>query len=760
MNVRFRGGKPVLLRMRDALLRRLAGVSDQLAMPVRPGAIGNSAGDAENLTNIIIDAAPSALLLVGRNGVIARASSVAERLFGYGKKELNGKAIDDLIPQRFRANHKGMMNGFMEKPSTRVMGPGRELFGLRKDGSEVPIEVGLNALEIGSSTPILASIVDISGRKRAQHEAAKANALSEAIINSAPFSIIATDSDGTIVAANPGAENMLWYRESELIGRASPMLIHDLSEVEARAEELKRELGEPVAADFSVFISKASRGQIDGREWTYVRKDGSRFPVHLTVSSLLDEEGENAGYLGIAYDITDRKRADEYIRHIAHHDTLTGLPNRVLMYDRLDVAIARANRFGTKVGVLLIDLDHFKRVNDTLGHHVGDQFLVNVTQIIQRCLRATDTLARMGGDEFVVLMPDITSETEASDTARQIVAALTGPVHFGKHLAGVTTSIGLVLYPDHGLDGNTLLMHADMAMYEAKRCGRSQYQVFSREMAQSIEQQLDLERAVAGAIEYREFFIEYQPEISITTGQVVAVEALLRWEHPKRGLIPPDQFIPIVEENGMIIPIGEWVLRTACAEIGALNKQLHTPIRLSVNVSPRQLINERISVVIEEVLRENDIPPYLFEIEVTEVALMNNGGRELEILTLLRDLGITISIDDFGTGYSSLSYLAQFSIDQIKIDKSFVQDLVLNTNRETIVSAIIAMAHKLNIGIIAEGVETGVQLDWLIRQGCTDFQGYLFARPVGVEKLQDHVLRLKHDIPRIVGAARSNNTSA
>ncbi|MCX5495261.1 EAL domain-containing protein [Kaistia dalseonensis] len=733
----------------EALSRYLTVVTNRPHGEDEEGLATGVAAAAESLAYAVIEATPSALLLTNAAGNISFANSAAERLFGYEAGELVGRPLLDLVPPRYRDAHMVSYHVSMDTPVSRMMGGDSELFGLRKDGGEIPVEMALNTLELGGEVQILASIFDTSARHEAQREAAMAVAEAEAIVSSAPFAIIATDVAGLIVAVNPAAERLLWYREAELAGKASVLLLHDKAEIEACAAELSRELGEPVSADIAVFRAKASRGLPDSREWSYIRKGGSRVPVQLTVSAIRDQRQAITGFLGIAYDITDRKRADGYIRHIAHHDALTGLPNRVLLHERLDSAIAQASRTGGKIGVLLVDLDHFKRVNDMLGHYAGDQLLIDITQAMQRCVRSTDVLARMGGDEFVVLMPDVTNEREVLETARKIVQALSGPIQIRGHAASVATSVGVALYPDHTTDPQALLTHADMAMYDAKRRGGSHYRIFTLDMAHRLERQVGMQRALAGAMERGEFFLEYQPEVSSKSGRVIGVETLLRWRHATRGLVPPDEFIPIAEESGLIVAIGAWVLRTACAEIGALNKTLAEPLRLSVNVSPQQLFDEQMWQDIDKTLAKHAIAPHLFEIEITEASLMGNGNREQQVLSQLRNLGITITIDDFGTGYSSLSYLAQFSIDRIKIDRTFVQDLMRNPNRATIVSAIIAMARKLGIGLIAEGVETVAHLRWLEDQGCDEFQGFLFSAPVPAERLAARLAHLKREIPAL-----------
>ncbi len=583
--------------------------------------------------------------------------------------------------------------------------------------------------------------LDVTERWQAEQSASRANHLRQAILNASPFSIIATDPDGLITAVNPAAERMLWYRAEELVGKTTPALIHDPQEVAARAAELSNELGKNIEPGFEVFAHPARFGVTAEHEWTYVRKDGSRFPVNLAASALRDEDGEITGFLGIAYDITERKRREDYTQHVAHHDFLTGLPNRTLLQDRMLSAIQRAKREVNKVAALMIDLDHFKRVNDSLGHHIGDQLLKTVSERILSCVRGTDTVARMGGDEFAVLLGEISDDSDIKRVATNLVECISAPILVGGHELLVTPSIGVSRYPDDGDDLQTLLMNADSAMYRAKTEGRHGYRLFSRDMEIASRNKLDLEGAMRQALKLGEFRLHYQPQVSLINGQVIGMEALLRWNNPQRGVMSPADFIPVAEESGLIVEIGEWVLATACREAKLLQQQTGRPLRVAVNLSPRQFRQADLLELVRRTLNETGLEPASLELEITEGVLMAHTAEMIERLSKLRTMGVSIAVDDFGVGFSSLSYITKFPISTLKIDRVFVSQLPDSTNDAAVAQAIIALAQSLNIDVVAEGVETARQLEYLRERSCDIAQGSHLGKPVPLDQfsVQGHI---------------------
>ncbi|MFQ5471535.1 MAG: putative bifunctional diguanylate cyclase/phosphodiesterase [Dehalococcoidia bacterium] len=433
---------------------------------------------------------------------------------------------------------------------------------------------------------------------------------------------------------------------------------------------------------------------------------------------------------------------------MAHHDALTGLPNRALFEDRLTVAVSQARRSGEALAVMYLDLDRFKLVNDTLGHGAGDRLLSMVADEISGLLREGDTVARVGGDEFTLLLPQVSGSEDAIEVANRILAQLKKP----KRLAGqefrVTTSIGVTFFPGDGEDPETLLRNADTAMYRAKERGRDNYQLFTPAMNASVVQRLALERDLRRALEREEFEVYYQPFASISDGQIVGAEALVRWNHPERGLVPPDEFIPFAEETGLIIPLGEWVLTEAVCQAKAWIDEGLPPLRLAVNLSVRQLQDDPLVDMVSSILKRCGLPAERLQLEITEGAMMDSVESAIRVVNDLRHLGVGVAVDDFGTGYSSLSYLKRFPIDTVKIDRSFVRDVTIDPNDAAIVTTVLAMARSLGLHVVAEGVETRQQLEFLREHGCDEFQGYLLSRPIKADEYVKLVSAAEQARPR------------
>ncbi len=435
-------------------------------------------------------------------------------------------------------------------------------------------------------------------------------------------------------------------------------------------------------------------------------------------------------------DITDRRQSEQQIQKMAYFDQLTGLPNRSLFQDRLNQAMARAIREDGSLALLFLDLDRFKNVNDTLGHSAGDQLLSEVSLRLKRHIRNSDTLARLGGDEFVVVATNLGKELNATYVAQNLIDAIQAPFRIGNERLHMTTSIGIALFPDDGSDTETLLKHADLAMYSAKESGRNAFCFYSPEMNRKAHQRVNLESGLRTALVREEFFLEFQPIMSATDSKIVAAEALVRWKHPTRGRIPPDEFITLAEETGLILPLGEWVLRKACSTIKAWSSAGLPRIRIAVNVSSRQVEQQNFAEIVRNVLLDTGANAAQLELELTESCLVNHAGPNIAEVFGLREWGISIAIDDFGTGYSSLGYIKALPIDHIKIDRSFVSDIGTNFQDQAIVEAIIAMSQKLGIQNIAEGVENVEQLKILQAQGCDEIQGYYFHRPLPAEEFE------------------------
>ncbi|GGC21981.1 putative bifunctional diguanylate cyclase/phosphodiesterase [Pseudoduganella buxea] len=442
--------------------------------------------------------------------------------------------------------------------------------------------------------------------------------------------------------------------------------------------------------------------------------------------------------LGLVRDISERKRTEEQIRRLAYCDSLTGIPNRQAFLETLERELARSRRESRKFAILFMDLDSFKRINDTLGHDVGDLLLKVVSERLHETIRPGDvvahsdfsgTLARLGGDEFTIMIPDLTSVQDALAVAHRVKDAMRRPFHLDGHEIFVTASIGISLYPEDGEDGTSLLKYADTAMYHAKNCGKNNAKLYSSALTTQIMSHVKLEVGLRKALQHNELYLQYQPQIDVRSAQVVGVEALVRWRHPELGIIPPNDFIPLAEETGLIVPIGEWVLRTACLQARSWHQQSKRALRVAVNLSARQFKDESLAQTVLAVLNETGLDPRLLELELTEGTLMDDALATLATLEQLRGLGIYLSIDDFGTGYSSMNYLKRFDVRALKIDKSFISGLPQDSENAAITRAIIAMAHGLKMAVVAEGVETGEQLSLLEQFGCDMAQGYLLGRP-------------------------------
>ncbi len=431
------------------------------------------------------------------------------------------------------------------------------------------------------------------------------------------------------------------------------------------------------------------------------------------------------------------RQQDEYIRQMAYFDSLTGLPNRQLFDEFLHLALAQAHRHNHDrlLAVLFLDLDRFKVINDTLGHAVGDQLLTAVARRLKECCRRDrDTVARRGGDEFMILLPDLDSPQEAARVGQKIIDSFASPFVLPEHELFISTCIGISIFPDDGTEGETLVRNADMAMYRAKEHGRSRYHFYNPSMDVQAARRLALETSLRKALERQEFFLQYQPKVNVKTGQIVSFEALVRWQHPELGLVPPKQFIPLAEETGLIVPLGEWVLRTACAQNRTWQDANLPPLRVAVNFSPRQFQMLRLAEMVERVLAETRLDPCWLELEVTEGIMLHNIDNAITTLHRLSELGIHLAIDDFGTGYSSLSYIKKLPINTLKIDQSFVSDITVNPDDAAIATAVITMAQSLRLNVIAEGVEAEEQARLLDALQCPEMQGFFFSKPLSAEE--------------------------
>ncbi len=546
--------------------------------------------------------------------------------------------------------------------------------------------------------------------------------LGRAIANSA-CAVIITDADGCIEEINPRFCDITGYGPDEVRGWNLDLLNPGDQDYTPETDQIW----------VRSILHDGWSGEVLSR-----RRDGSLYWLSVSVTGI-EADDQGGRFVISCLDINELKQANEQMKQLALYDPLTGLANRRLFIDRLEQSIRASRRDRNKLALLFLDLDQFKRINDTLGHDAGDMLLQTVAQRLRRCVREKDTVSRLGGDEFTVLLTDLEDNLATTQIANQILKALKEPVMLGQHEVIVSTSIGITLAPEDGINADTLMKNADLALYRAKERGRDCHQYYTEELNAKALKQLILEQELRHALQYDEFSLQFQPQVDLTSGRIVSVEALLRWQHPRRGLVMPSDFIAVAEESGLIVPIGKWVLRNACLQIKMLHDITGCPLRVAVNLSARQFEDKGLANHIAEVLSETGLSPANLELEVTESMLMGDMDGVIERLAQMKATGITISIDDFGSGYSSLSYLKRLPVDILKVDRQFVKDIPDDLNDMEITSAVIAVAHKLNLKVVAEGVEDEDQRDFLVINRCDFAQGYLFSKPLTLESLYPYL---------------------
>jgi len=651
-------------------------------------------------------------ILVNHRGKHVFANSRLLDMLGYTADEIRKTGVKELVhPQEYdkvMARFRDRLNG-QSAPSVY------ETVFVTKSGQAVPVELTAAKTTWQGEPAGLVMLQDIRERLRTETQMR----IQSSALEQTADTVMITDRSGVIEYVNLGFEKATGYDRDEAIGQ-KPSLMKS---------------GKQGAGFYKKLWDTILAGEVFSDVFINRRKDGSLYYEEKTITPLKDAAGEITNFVATGRDVTERMQTQERLQHMAQHDALTELPNRLLFIDRLKQALARARWHERLVAVLFVDMDRFKNINDTLGHEIGDQLLQALAGRLATGVREGDTVARFGGDEFVILLDDVASEKDIGAVAQKVLEALAPPFIIDSQSLYVTASIGVSLFPNDGEDTGTLIKNADIAMYRAKDLGKNTYQFYSADMSARAFERLTLESSLRHAIERKEFHLYYQPQIDTESGIILGVEALLRWQHPDFGLVAPAEFIPLLEETGLIVPVGEWVFHTACEQLCAWHAAGWPALRMAVNLSPRQFQGTGLAIMVERGLAAIGCDPGLIELEITENVLLRHAATTLETLDALRAIGVRLAIDDFGTGYSSLGYLRRYSIDTLKVDRSFVHDVPGDADDCALAMAIIVLAQSLKLDVIAEGVETEAQRDFLRERGCHQMQGYLFSRPVPAEEI-------------------------
>ena len=579
----------------------------------------------------------------------------------------------------------------------------------------------------GAFSGVRGTAEDITERTLAEEKLKKSEERYKTLYNKSPVMAFSTNREGRITSVSEYWLKCLGYDKSEVIG-------HPVQKFMPDNHENVEGICHPDELPENDFIEASC---------CFARKNGDEMDTILSSSAIRDDAGQVVQVLNVLVDVTERKQYEASLVRQASYDSLTNLPNRGLAMDRLGQAIARARREDYMVALMFVDLDNFKKVNDTLGHAAGDELLVKMGEHLSACIRESDTVARLGGDEFLIILPDLKAVGHYEIVAQKILDRCSLPFELCGHEVVVTASIGVALYPNDGETPDMLMRNADSAMYRSKSKGKNTFQFFAPDMDGLAHQHLILENQLRRALSKEELALRYQPVLDAERSELVGMEALLRWRHPKMGWIPPGKFIPLAEESGLIVPIGEWILETACRDVMALNEKLGTDLFVAVNVSARQFANQKLLEAVNNALSVSKLPASSLELEVTEGVVLDHVPENKEILCMLSEMGVRLSIDDFGTGYSSLSYLKKFPFDTLKIDRAFINDIHEDSENAALTTAIIAMAHALGLRVIGEGVETEEQAEFLKDRQCDYLQGYHFSRALSVEAYETFARELQ-----------------
>ncbi len=670
------------------------------------------------------------VIVCDREGRIRFTNAAAATVFGYGDGELTGAPLGLLAEASDRTAERLRL-----VPGAPVRD--EEMIFRTRDGARVEVDVSLSPLLDERRAMVGAVLIarDMRARKRAEAALRESEERYRTLFERNQAGVFRTSVAGVILDCNDAFARILGFgARADCIGKS---MLHHYRDLWRRTELLQKMRSHGALADEEVALRRA---------------DGAPAWVLANATMRAPREEDLEVLEGTVIDITQRKNAERQIVHQAYHDALTGLPNRMLFFDRLTQSLSLARRDRQGLAVLFLDLDQFKLVNDTLGHAAGDRLLIELARRLQHALRVIDTVARVGGDEFALLLRNVDEGSDAARAAQQVLEMIARPVDVDGQRLYLTTSIGISMYPADGEQAEALLTNADIAMYRAKELGRNRCELCTPAMSAKSVARLTLERDLRLAVERGDFILHYQPQVSIATGLAVGVEALLRWNHPERGLVRPAEFIGVAEETRLILPIGEWVLRTACEQARLWHRDGCPGLRVAVNLSALQFQQRSLVAAVKEILDDTEVDPDLLVLEITESAAMHDAQLTVEVLAMLRGMGLQVAIDDFGTGHASLSYLRQFPIDSLKIDRAFVSDLETSREGSAIINAIVGLAHGLDLEVIAEGVETDGQLRFLAERGCEEYQGFLVSEPLVADEVPLFVDRLRPGVSAVARA--------
>ena len=660
----------------------------------------------------ILDTAQDGIHLVNMQGKVIDANRAFAEMLGYTAQEIRQLHVSDFENAKSPSEVSELIERLRQEKTSALF----ETQLRRKDGKLIDTEIAMNLTQLSGEEFLVVAARNIADRK-----ASDSLRLAGKVFKNAHVGLLITDTNGKIVEINPTACEITGYEHDELIGK-NPSLLKSGQ----HAEFFYQDMWASLLADGFWSSEICNR-----------RKNGELYHELLSITAIRDRHDRPINYLAVFSDITRRKLAEDKMRQIAHFDALTGLPNRLLLADRLDQAIAQNQRNKKILAVCFMDLDGFKLINDSLGHEAGDLLLKEVGARLQTLLRGSDTVARLGGDEFVMLISDLNSEDECSQALQRILHSIASPYTLiGNTLSEISVSIGVTLFPADNSDPDTLLRHADHAMYAAKQAGKNCFQLFDARMEQRLQARQETLRRVARGLTAGQFQLHYQPKVDCRNNQVIGVEALIRWNHPILGKLTPNEFLPLLEDDDLALALGEWVLREALRQ-GRLWAAEGITLCISVNAFPRQLQRTNFPDVVAQAIADlwPDLPPGKFMIEITETAALRELDSIQKTIQACRKLGIAFSLDDFGTGYSSLSYLRQLTVDELKIDQSFVRDMLVDTEDMSIINGLIGLGRAFNLKVVAEGVETEAHIHRLLEQGCHIMQGYGIARPMPADQL-------------------------